>query len=156
MGHMRVRELRVEVALALYSASFLPQGPQWPVVTLLCQVGRSWVSDSQVPGLMSRLLWCGTLQGSLWNAYSAVNQPNACPADRVRGCFWRSAVRHFRDMHGGVNAGDAGPFYDLRFRNFVLLPSDMEKSAEEAQVELWLNCFSCLCWQSSTCRRREE
>ena len=35
-----------------------------------------------------------------------------------------------------MNAGDAGPFYDLRFTNFVLLPSDMEKSAEEAQVEL--------------------
>ena len=34
-----------------------------------------------------------------------------------------------------MNAGDSGPFYD-RFRNFVLLPSDMEKSAEEAQVEL--------------------
>ena len=35
-----------------------------------------------------------------------------------------------------MNAGDAGPFYGLRLRNFVLLPSDMEKSAEEAQVEL--------------------
>ena len=47
----------MKVALALYSATFLPHGPQWPVVTLLRQVGRSWVSDSQVPGLMSKLLW---------------------------------------------------------------------------------------------------
>lgn len=40
-----------------------------------------------------------------------------------------------------MNAENAGPFYDLSVRNFVP-PSDAEKSAEAAQVEL-LKCLAC-------------
>ena len=54
----------------------------------------------------------------------------------IQKLLWQSECQAFWGHVGGVSAGGAGPFYDLRVRNVVLLPSDMEKSAEEAQVEL--------------------
>ena len=134
---MRVRELRVEVevALTLCAASFLRKGPSGDFAT------PGWtVLGKRLPSIgidvYAFVVWNSLKR--LFCRQPTVHLPQQ--SSPYRSCFGSQLLGILGTWPGhsvgGVNAGDTGPIYDLRFRNFVLLQSDVRKSAEEAQVEL--------------------